>query len=250
MKRALITGGNSGIGFGIAKALAGAGYDLALAGLDTPDSESAQAACAALPGARYYRFDQADLAAIPSLLTQIAAAQGPLTTFVANAGVGAKERGDMLDLPPENFDFALNINLRGAFFLAQAVAKEMLAEPSDHYRSLHFITSVSAEMLSIDRAEYCLSKAAAANMAKLFALRLAPHGIGVFDLRPGIIRTPMTEKVAAKYDAALAGGLVPEGRWGLPEDIGAALLPLAEGQMAFSTGATIPVDGALSLPRL
>ena len=144
----------------------------------------------------------------------------------------------------------MNINLRGTFFLAQEVARRMLATPSDHYRSMLFVTSVSAAMVSVERAEYCLSKAAAAMMAQLFAARMAPHGIGVFDLRPGIIATGMTAGVADKYSKLIAGGLVPAGRWGQPADIGAVAVPLALGQMAFANGAVIPVDGGLSIHRL
>jgi len=126
----------------------------------------------------------------------------------------------------------------------------MVARETDSYRALIFITSVSATMVSIERAEYCLSKAGAAMMAELFAVRLAPHGIGVFEIRPGIIETPMTSGVKDKYTSRIEDGLVPAARWGQPEDIGAAVVPLAEGQMAFATGTTIKVDGGLSIPRL
>ena len=156
----------------------------------------------------------------------------------------------MLDLTPDNFDHTMGINLRGTFFLAQAVARQMLASPSDDYRSLIFITSVSAQMVSPERAEYCLSKSAAAMMAQLFAARLAPHDIGVYDIRPGIIATPMTAPVTDTYTARIAGGLVPAARWGQPDDVGRAVVPLALGQMAFATGAVIPVDGGLSIQRL
>jgi NAD(P)-dependent dehydrogenase (short-subunit alcohol dehydrogenase family) len=126
----------------------------------------------------------------------------------------------------------------------------MAAQPAETYRSIIFVTSVSASMVSIERAEYCISKAAAAMMAGLFAVRLARHGIGVFELRPGIIETGMTAGVKDKYTALIEGGLVPAARWGQPQDIGSAILPLVEGRMAFATGAAIPVDGGLSIPRL
>ncbi len=156
----------------------------------------------------------------------------------------------MLDLTPENLDWIMGINLRGAFFLAQQVAKRMLAAQSPHYRSITFITSVSARMASPERADYCISKAAASMVAQTLALRLAPHDIGVFELRPGIIATVMTEAVKDKYDARIAQGLVPAGRWGQPADIGQTVIPLVTGQMAFATGAVIPVDGGLSIERL
>ena len=246
---ALITGGQQGIGLGIAQALAAQGFRLAIASLP-PEAEAAGAMRSLGPDARYYQHDLADLAAIPALLDRIEAAQGPVTALILNAGVAAKVRGDMLDLTPENLDWILDINLKGSFFLAQAVAKRMLATTSEYYRSITFITSVSAQMASPERADYCISKAAAAMAAQTLALRLAPHNIGVFELRPGIIETGMTAAVKDKYDARIAGGLVPAGRWGQPADIGQAVLPLVTGQLAFATGAVIPVDGGLSIERL
>ena len=245
MKTALVTGGQQGIGLGIATALAAAGYRVVLAAEAAPDSAAVGAALAAMPGARYLRHDL--LTDAPkALLDQV----GPLDCHVSNAGVPAKARGDMLDVTADSLDFVMGVNLRGAFFLAQEVARRMLAAPSPHYRSMLFVTSVSAGMVSVERAEYCLSKSAAAMMAQLFAVRLAPHGIGVFDLRPGIIETGMTAGVRDIYTARIKAGLVPAARWGLPADIGAVAVPLAEGQMAFATGAVIPVDGGLSIGRL
>ncbi|MDM7930369.1 3-ketoacyl-ACP reductase [Tabrizicola sp.] len=248
---ALITGGQQGIGLGIARTLAAAGWRLALVSRSAPEDGSVAAALAELgPGARYFRHDLADVGRIPILLDTVEKAMGPITALVQNAGVAARVRGDMLEISPENFDWIMGINLRGAFFLAQAVAKAMLDAPADHYRSITFITSVSAQMASPERADYCISKAAAAMAAQTLALRLAPHGIGVFELRPGIIETGMTAGVKDKYTARIEGGLVPAGRWGQPEDIGRAVLPLVTGQMSFATGAVIPVDGGLSIERL
>ena len=246
MKRALITGGQQGIGLGVARALHGAGFEVVLAAELAPEAQVVRAALTALPGARYVRHDLADVGGVGALLDQV----GAVTCLVSNAGVPASQRGDMMAVTPEAFDFVMDINLRGAFFLAQEVARRMLATEASAYRSLLFVTSVSASMVSVERSEYCLSKAAAAMMAQLFALRLAPHGIGVYDLRPGIIETAMTAGVREKYDALIAGGLVPAGRWGRPADVGAAVVPLALGQMGFATGAVIPLDGGLSIPRL
>lgn len=248
---ALITGGQQGIGLGIAQTLSRNGFRLAIASLPPSDDATVQAVLKTLgPDTRYYRHDLADLNAIPALLDCIEAAQGPVTALIQNAGVPAKVRGDMLDLTPENLDWIMGINLRGAFFLAQQVAKRMLAAQSPHYRSITFITSVSARMASPERADYCISKAAASMVAQTLALRLAPHDIGVFELRPGIIATVMTEAMKDKYDARIAQGLVPAGRWGQPADIGQTVIPLVTGQMAFATGAVIPVDGGLSIERL
>jgi NAD(P)-dependent dehydrogenase (short-subunit alcohol dehydrogenase family) len=248
---ALVTGGQQGIGLGIAQALTANGFRVAVASLPPEDDPTVSLALAALGlDACYYQHDLADLVAIPKLLERIEATQGPVDAMIQNAGVAAKVRGDVLDLTPENLDWILRINLSGGFFLAQEVARRMLAAPSPHYRSITFITSVSAGMASPDRADYCISKAAASMAAQALALRLAPHGIGVFELRPGIIETAMTGPVKEKYDARIADGLVPMGRWGQPSDIGQAVIPLVTGQMAFATGAVIPVDGGLSIERL
>lgn len=248
---ALVTGGQQGIGLGIAQALAAQGFRLAIASRSAPDDATVRSALQTLgPEALYYQHDLSDLAAIPALLDRVEAAQGPLDALIQNAGVAAKVRGDMLDITPENFDWILGINLTGAFFLAQQVAKRMLSGISAHYRSITFVTSVSAQLASPERADYCISKAAAAMAARTLALRLAPHGIGVFELRPGIIETGMTAGVKDRYTARIEGGLVPMGRWGQPADIGQAVIPLVTGQMAFATGAVIPVDGGLSIERL
>jgi NAD(P)-dependent dehydrogenase (short-subunit alcohol dehydrogenase family) len=250
-KLALITGGQRGIGLGIARSLAEAGFTLALASSSDEASDAVAAALSDLGGtARYYRHDLRDIGGVAELLDRIEAEQGPVTTLVSNAGVPSRLRGDMLDLLPENYDFVLDINLRGAFFLAQETARRMLARPSDPYRSIVFVTSVSAKMVSVERAEYCLSKAGAAMMAQLFAARLAGDGIGVFELRPGIIATDMTAGVKDAYTDRIEGGLVPARRWGDPGDIGSAVLPLVTGQMAFAQGAVLTVDGGLSIHRL
>ena len=245
MKTALITGGQQGIGLGIAQALSAAGFGVVMAAEVEESAPAVQAALQALPKARYLQHDL--MSGDPAALLD---AVGDVTCFVSNAGVPARQRGDMLSVTAESFDHVMGINLRGAFFLAQEVARRMLAAPSAHYRSMLFITSVSAQMISVERAEYCLSKSAAATMAQLFAVRMAPHGVGVFDLRPGIIDTAMTAAVHDKYSARIAEGLVPAQRWGLPSDIGSVAVPLALGQMAFANGAVLPVDGGLSISRL
>ena len=239
---ALVTGGQQGIGLGIASALIAAGFRVALASRSAADTPGVENALRQLgDAARYYRHDLQDIANVPSLLDAVESEMGPVTTLVSNAGVPAKVRGDMLDIMPANFDFVMDVNLRGAFFLAQDVARRMQARPTKDYRSITFVTSVSAAMVSVERVDYCISKAAAAMMAQAFAVRLAPLGIGVFELRPGIIATDMTR---------IEGGLVPAARWGQPEDVGRVIVPIAMGDMAFAAGAVIPVDGGLSIARL
>ena len=243
---ALITGGQQGIGLGIAQALHRAGWQVALAAELAPDAPVVEAALAAMPGASYHRHDLGDIGAIPALLDAV----GPVTTLVSNAGVPAMVRGDLLEMTPASFDRCMSVNLRGAFFLAQEVARRMLTLPPEPYRAIVFVTSVSAAMVSPDRAEYCISKAGAAMMAQAFVARLAADNIGVFDIRPGIVATTMTAPVSDRYDARIAEGLVPARRWGTPADIAQVILPLARGEFAFATGAVIPVDGGLSIHRL
>ena len=240
--KALITGGHQGIGFGIARALHAAGWEIAIASDVAPNQASE--ALATLPGAHYYQHDVTDIEATPALMDAV----GPVTTLISNAGVGAMARGDILDMSPESFDRCINVNLRGAVFWAQEVARRMITLPLDPYRSIIFITSVSAAMVSADRAEYCVSKAAIAMAAAAFATRLAPENIGVFDIRPGIIETPLTAPVKARYDTSIPQ-IVPAKRWGYPGDIAQVIVPLARGDFAFSTGAQIPVDGGLSIQQ-
>ena len=250
MKVALITGGQQGIGLGVALALAPMGFRVALAADVPADSPAVVEALSAIGGgARYYRHDLRNINGIDALLNAVEAEMGPITSLISNAGIPAVRRGDMLEVSPEAFDLVMDINLRGGFFLAQAVARRMLGREGD-YRSMVFITSVSAAMVSVERAEYCVSKAAASMMASLFATRLAPYGIGVFELRPGIVETGMTAGVRDRYTALIEGGLVPAGRWGQAADVGSVVVPMVTGQMAFATGTVVPVDGGLSIARL
>ncbi|OHV68651.1 3-ketoacyl-ACP reductase [Mesorhizobium sp. LCM 4577] len=248
---AIITGGARGIGLACADALAEAGFDILVADLAEKPADG-------LPekivkhGAEfaYARCDIADLASHAALVEAAINAFGHIDCLVNNAGVGAVVRGDLLELKPDNFDRALAINLRGTLFLSQAVAKAMLAKPAVPTRSIITITSVSAAMASPERADYCISKAGLSMWVKNLALRLAAEDIGVFEVRPGIIRTDMTSGVSAKYDALIDGGLVPAKRWGEAADVGAVVAALASGKFGFSTGSVIDVDGALSVPRL
>jgi len=248
---AIVTGGARGIGLACAQALADAGFDILVADLADTAADGLAADITAR-GAKfaYVRCDIADLAGHTNLVDAAMDAFGRIDCLVNNAGVGAVVRGDLLELKPENFDRTLGINLRGTVFLSQAVAKAMLATPPDHPKSIITVTSVSAAMASPERPDYCISKAGLSMWVKNLALRLAPEDIGVFEVRPGIIRTDMTAGVTAKYDALIAGGLVPAKRWGEAADIGAVVATLASGKLGFSTGSIINVDGGLSVPRL
>ena len=177
------------------------------------------------------------------------ARHGRLDVLFCNAGTEGRV-APLSEMPVEDFDRVMATNLRGSFFFTQAVAQRMLAAPSGAARSIVTVSSVSGEMASVERGEYCLSKAGLGMLTRLFALRLAAHGIGVFELRPGIVRTAMTAGAADRYDGLIAAGLVPMGRWGRPEDVAQAASALASGRLAFATGSVLHVDGALSIARL
>lgn len=248
---AVVTGARRGIGAAVAIELAARGFDLALTDIETAGADDMLAAIATR-GARssMYQSDLGNIEHHATLIERIVDWGGAIACLVNNAGIAAPHRGDLLDVRPESFDRVLDVNLRGTFFFTQVVARHMTSRPIPAPRSIVSVSSVSAEMASIERGEYCLSKAGLGMLTKLFALRLAPLGIGVFEVRPGVIRTPMTEGVAAKYDQRIAAGLVPMGRWGYPDDVASAIGALVSGQLAFATGSVINVDGALSIPRL
>ena len=248
---AIVTGARRGIGAGIAIELASHGFDLALTDIDCSGAEATMAEVAALGAqAAIYQSDLGEVDSHAALIDRIVAASGPITCLVNNAGIPAAQRGDLLELGTASYDRVLDVNLRGTFFFTQAVARHMANSTGEMPRSIVTVSSVSAELASIERGEYCLSKAGLGMLTKLFALRLAPLGIGVFEVRPGVIRTPMTEGVAGLYDQRIADGLVPMGRWGYPQDVARAVVTVASGQLAFATGSVINVDGALSIPRL
>lgn len=248
---AIVTGGARGIGRACAEALAEAGFNIVVADLPaSPPDDLASAIETHGAILAYHPCDIANLDFHRPLVDAALQKFGRIDCLVNNAGIGAVVRGDLLDLKPENFDRVLSINLRGTVFLSQTVAKAMLATPTDHPKSIVTVTSISAEAASPERPDYCVSKAGLSMWVKNLALRLAPENIGVFEVRPGIIRTDMTAGVSAKYDALIESGLVPAKRWGEAADIGAAVAALASGKFAFATGSVVNVDGALSVPRL
>jgi NAD(P)-dependent dehydrogenase (short-subunit alcohol dehydrogenase family) len=256
MKRvALITGGASGIGFGISGAMAQEGFDLVLCG--RRPAEKVRAALAALQdqGADVC-YVSADIGRPEDREAVVAAARsrfGRLDMLVNNAGVAPRERHDLLEATEESFDRVLGINLRGPYFLTQAVARWMVeqrqADPG--YRGLVVnIGSVSATLASVNRGEYCISKAGLAMATRLWAVRLGEYGIPVYEVRPGITRSDMTAGVQDKYDHLIADGLLVQPRWGEPSDVGRAVAMLARGDLPYSTGQVVMVDGGLTLGRL
>lgn len=178
---------------------------------------------------------------------------GQIDLLVNNAGVAPERRLDVLETTPASFDRVLSVNLRGPFFLTQAVAAQMIAQKKQHPESrpcIIFITSVSAYMSSPSRAEYCLSKAGLSMASSIFADRLSGFGISVYEVRPGVIRTDMTAPVEGKYDKLIGEGLIPQQRWGLPEDVGRAVAALASGDFEYSTGLVLEVSGGMNIRRL
>jgi len=244
---AIVTGAGRGIGRAIAGALSKAQFDVCAADIDG----AAAARVAAELNCTHVACDISDLSAGSRVLSHVIDTFGRVDCPVNNAGIGAVVRGDLLDLTPENFDRVISINLRGTLFFTQVVARWMVEHPAPEVpRSIVAVTSISAALASPERTEYCISKAGLAMFLQALALRLAPTGIGVFDVRPGIIRTDMTAGVSARYDHMIAEGRVPAGRWGEVDDVARVVASLASGAVAFSTGSVIEVGGGLGIQRL
>ncbi|RYH06670.1 3-ketoacyl-ACP reductase [Tropicimonas sp. IMCC6043] len=256
MKAALVTGSSRGIGRGIALALAEKGFSIAVNGRG--EGPAMDETCAAIEarGVQVARVpgDVSDLSLHETMLAAAAERLGtPLTTLVCNAGVGALRRADMLEAQEDSWDHVMNINAKAVFFLTQAFARDLVArerDPSLPY-TISIISSVSAVASSINRAEYCVSKAAAAMVAKTFAHRLAPEGIQVFDFQPGVIETDLTAPVLATYEKMnreTPFTLIP--RFGQPGEIGKAVAAAANGELPYCVGQVIRPDGGISLQRL
>ncbi len=252
---ALVTGGTRGIGLAIALELARSGFNVAVNGR-RPESDVSDA-LGAIEGegaqAAYVRGDIGDDDSRSAILGAIRERFGRLDTLVNNAGVAPDVRADITEMSEASYDRVMGINLRGPFFLTQAVARWMLEQrqTDNSFRgSIINVSSVSATVVSINRGEYCISKAGIAMATQLWAARLSEYGIGVFELRPGVIETDMTSGVKEKYDALFEQGLTVERRWGKPEDVGRAAAMLARGELTYATGQVITIDGGLTLPRL
>jgi len=252
---ALITGGSRGIGYGCALRLADAGFDIAIGDI-RPETDCAEA----LDGLRargasvlYAICDVSSAEQRRGLLDRIRATFGRLNVLVNNAGVAPKERNDILQATETSFDFVVSINLKGPYFLTQGVANWMIeqkrSDPAFTGCVIN-ISSISATVVSVNRGEYCISKAGVTMATQLWAMRLAEYGLPVYEIRPGVIATDMTAGVKAKYDAYIADGGIPLRRWGVPDDIGRAAAALARGDFAYSTGQVILVDGGMTTQRL
>jgi NAD(P)-dependent dehydrogenase (short-subunit alcohol dehydrogenase family) len=253
---AVITGASRGIGRAVAIALATEGYDIAAIarsvdseGMEYLESEVEKQGAQFFPVGMDISCTDFHKEAVCSILERY----GRIDLLVNNAGVAPLQRNDILDMTEESYDRVLNINLKGPVFFAQKVAREMiwLKHQIDNYNPvIVFITSVSAVLSSTNRAEYCISKAGLSMVSTLFADRLSNEGILVFEVRPGIIQTDMTAKIKDKYDKLIGEGLVPQRRWGLPDDIGRAVASLARGDWSFSTGMVFEISGGLNIHKL
>ena len=248
---ALVTGAGRGIGRGIALALAENGWTVAIN--YRSDQSAAEATLETVQKAGgdgfLVRADIGDLSQHEALLQTVLQKAGTLNLLVNNAGMAPRIRADMLEVSVESYDEVLNANLRGAFFLTQRVARAMIDLKPAAPQIIN-ITSISAVTASPNRAEYCLSKAGLTMMTALWAARLAEFGIGVYEIRPGIIETDMTAGVHEKYDQMIAAGVFPIPRWGKPDDVGKAVLAIASGLFPYSTGQIFNVDGGFHIPRL
>ena len=252
---ALVTGGARGIGLGISTQLAKAGFDLAVCGQRPADSVQATVVDLRALGTdvEYFQADISDADARRELLAAVENRFGRLDVLVNNAGIAPKVRADILDATEASFDELINVNLKGPYFLTQAVANWMVRQREANAAfsgCIINVSSVSATVASVNRGDYCISKAGIAMATKLWAARLGEYGIAVYEIQPGVIRTDMTSGVTEKYDKLIANGLLIESRWGTPDDIGRAAAALATGSLPYATGQVLVIDGGLTAQRL
>lgn len=256
-KVAMVTGGNRGIGLGITEGLLQAGYRVSILATRPEPTELLDQ----LRRNGEVRYTQGSVAEPDShqiYLDETVADWGRVDLLVNNAGVAPEVRDDLLVATPESYDRVMAINLRGPYFLTQLVANQMIAQRGDHdpttpgpvAGTIVNVSSISATTVSVNRGEYCLSKAGVAMATQLWAARLAPEGIVVYEVRPGVVATDMTAGVKERYDALFADGLAPMPRWGVPSDVAGAVIQLAAGAMPYSTGDVINVGGGMQIPRL
>jgi len=252
---AVITGGGRGIGLGIARCLADEGINIVIA--DIHEENAVKKVLEELGNkgviAIYCKCDVSSVSDRKEMLEKVKKHFGKLNVLVNNAGVAPAVRADILEATEESYERVMKINLQGPYFLTQLVARYMIEQKK---ADLSFrgciinISSISATVASVSRGEYCISKAGVSMATKLWAARLGEFDIPVYEIRPGIIQTDMTAAVKEKYDKLIANGLLVQARWGLPEDIGKAAAMLVRGDLNYSTGQVIMIDGGYSVPRL
>jgi 3-oxoacyl-[acyl-carrier protein] reductase len=256
----LVTGASRGLGRGIAQGCARAGCSVAIhyQGNETAANATRQLCeTAAMDARQRFSLVRGDLASSSDRLRmfeQTLSGLGRLDALINNAGIAPRVRADITEASEESYDEVMSVNLKGPYFLSQLAARHWLKHPNQSHLpggyKLVFITSISADTASTQRGEYCLSKAGLAMACQLWATRLAGEGVQVFEVRPGIMDTDMTAAVKDKYDKLISEGLVPQHRWGRPEDVGLSIEAILRGFFPFSTGGVIPVDGGFHLRRL
>ena len=247
---AVVTGGTRGIGLGIVRELYEEGYEVACLGRTLGDAAAALVASSG-GRVRFFPFELGSLEHIQATLEKIIDAFGRIDVLVNNAGTAPRERLDLLETTVESYDFVMDINLKGTFFMTQKTARLMMNQKDRPVPpKIINIASLSSYTSSVNRGEYCISKAGISMVTTLFAARLADEGILVYEVRPGIIETDMTASVKEKYDRLISEGLLPIRRWGTPEDVASAVGLLCSPKMTYSTGEIINVDGGFHLRRL
>ncbi len=247
-KTALVTGAAKGIGFGIAQSLAADGFDLFINDIVDPEKVSAQMEELSTHGinAIYIRADVANPNDRQTMVDRIRSVNRPLNVLVNNAGVAPKVREDILTASEESFERVMKINVQGPYFLTQAIANLMIQQKKTHADSFTCIVNIASSnsvAASVNRGEYCISKAGVSMATKLWAVRLAEFDIPVYEIRPGLIETDMTRVAKGKYDQMIENGFLLQPRWGQPDDVGRAVAMLARGDLRYSTGQVLYVDG-------
>jgi NAD(P)-dependent dehydrogenase (short-subunit alcohol dehydrogenase family) len=252
-KTAVVTGASRGIGAATAAALAEDGFDIAAVALPDAGRMAELGVAVTAAGRRFkpYALDLARLDAHGPVLEDILREFGGIDCLVNNAGASVARRGDLLEVSLESYDRCFDVNTRGTFFWTQAAARHMAAAPARPgvHRSIVFVTSSNAVAATVERGEYCMSKSALSMAARLFAVRMARHGVGVYEVQPGLILTEMTGPSKARYDALIAEGRLLDPRWGLPEDVARTIRTMAAGLLPYTAGQEIRVDGGLLLAR-
>lgn len=253
---AVITGASRGIGRAVAIALAAEGFDIAAIARSV-DSEGMEILGPEVEkhGGQFFPvgLDISCTGCQKEVVSNILERYGRIDILVNNAGIAPLQRNDLLEMTEESYDRVMNVNLKGPVFFAQKIAKEMIwlrPQLSGYNPVIIFVTSVSASLSTTNRTEYCVSKAGLSQATRVFADRLSKEDILVFELRPGIIQTDMTARIKDKYDKLIHEGLVPQKRWGLPEEIGKAVASIARGDWNFSTGMVFEISGGLNIHKL
>ena len=250
MKTALVTGGSRGIGLAIALELGRAGFAVAIMATKAENAYPQSAARLREAGIAYswHAGSIADSADRLRVVDEVTARHGRIDVLVNNAGVAPKERNDLLQMTEASFDYDVGTNTKGNMFMTQAVARKMVETKTPGV--IVNISSCSAEVSSVNRGEYCVSKAGVSMLTKLYADRLAGEGIRVYEVRPGVIQTDMTAAVQGKYDQLIRQGMFPIARWGQPEDVAKAVRAFCSDDFAYTTGNYIDVDGGFHIRRL